>query len=89
MNDTIIFKVKIKPSAKENKIISFQGDAVKIALKVPPVRGKANKALLVLLADAFGVKQSQVLILRGDASRIKQVSITGSQKTLDEVMTEI
>jgi len=89
LKNKLTFKVTIKPNAKESKILGIQNDAVKIALNASPVKGKANKALIILLAQVFGVKQSQVEILRGDISRIKQVSIMDSQKTLEEVMAVI
>lgn len=44
-------------------------------LTAPPVEGKANQALLKLLAKTFQVSQSQVDILRGHSSRIKHITI--------------
>jgi uncharacterized protein YggU (UPF0235/DUF167 family) len=44
-------------------------------LAAPPVEGKANEALVALVAETFGVRKSQVSIRRGASSRVKLVVI--------------
>jgi len=53
------------------------GDALKVRLAAPPVDGKANTALIVLLAQTFGVASSAVWIAAGEGSRDKIVAIEG------------
>jgi uncharacterized protein (TIGR00251 family) len=44
-------------------------------VKAPPVDGKANEALIALVAGHFGVRKAQVSIKSGASSRLKLVSI--------------
>jgi len=65
---------KIIPRAKQNKIIS-QGDNLKIYLTAPAKEGRANKALIKMLADYFAVAKNRVQILRGEKGRDKIVFV--------------
>ena len=49
--------------------------ALKIALTAPAVDNKANAALLLFLAQAFGVSQSRALLEQGRKQRSKLVRI--------------
>ena len=51
--------------------------ALHVALAAPPVEGKANEALVRLLADVLDVRQGQVEIVSGERSRHKTVRISG------------
>lgn len=68
--------VKVIPGAKKNAV-RREGDGWKIYLSAPAVEGKANKALVVLLADYFRVRKSQIEITKGLKSRHKTISIKG------------
>ena len=61
----------------------MHGEALKIRLAAPPVDGKANAALLRYLADAFGVPQRAVTLVRGETSRQKTVRIMAPQARPD------
>ncbi len=50
---------------------------LRVRLSAAPVEGRANEALVKLLADRLGVPRSRVAILRGMASRNKVVEVTG------------
>jgi len=70
-----------------NEIVGVQGDALKIKINAPPVKGKANKALIDFLAKEFGMKKSEIEIMSGHTNRVKTIKIvgegTGIQKTID------
>lgn len=67
--------VKVKPNAKQQRLIQ-QPDGTWVAqLKSPPVAGKANTELIALLAQAFDVPQSAVHIKTGGSGRIKRIAI--------------
>jgi uncharacterized protein (TIGR00251 family) len=53
---------------------------LKVRLAAPPLDGKANAELIRFLADAFGVPQRNVLLLRGETSRAKTVRVTSPRK---------
>lgn len=55
-----------------------------LALRVcaPPADGRANEAVIELLADAFGVRASAVEIIKGASARRKLVRIRGDVERL-------
>ena len=66
--------VKVIPGAKKN-FIKEEAGALKVYLQAPPVEGKANEALIELLAEHFAVRKRQVVIIKGLKSRNKVVKI--------------
>ena len=73
----INISVRVSPNSKQTKIDGFHGERLKIRLHAPPVDGKANKELLLFIAERLGVRKSQCAITQGEASRDKVVSISG------------
>jgi len=67
-------QVKVKPSSKTEEL-SQEGDSFIIKVKEPPKEGKANQAVIKLLAEHFGVPQSKVRILSGFKSRNKVIEV--------------
>jgi len=67
-------QVKVKPSSKTEEL-SREGDNFIVKVKEPPKEGKANQAVIKLLAEHFGVPQSQVRILSGFRSRNKVIEV--------------
>ena len=68
--------VNVKPGSKTDSIEKV-GDELVVRVKARAVDGKANEAVVKLLAKHFGVRQSQVTVLRGQKSRQKVVEIEG------------
>ena len=67
--------VKIKPNSKNEKIEKIDGTTLLIAVKEPPIDGKANKALVKALAKYFNVSSSAVRIASGRTSKQKIIEI--------------
>ena len=67
-------QVKVKPNSKTEEL-SREGDSFIVKVKEPSKEGKANQAVIKLLAEYFGVPQSQVRILSGLRSRNKVVEV--------------
>ncbi|MGW8224286.1 MAG: DUF167 domain-containing protein [Anaerolineales bacterium] len=77
-NSSVLFQVKVVPKAKKDQILGFMGDGtLKIQVAAPPVDGKANQALVKLLAKTFDVPAFQVSITSGKQSRRKMIKIDG------------
>ena len=74
--------VKVVPGASRDRLAGRLGDALKVQVAAPPERGKANQAVEVLLADAFGVPTKAVAVVRGHTTPRKCVRIVGI--TLDD-----
>ncbi|MCL5264213.1 MAG: DUF167 domain-containing protein [Chloroflexi bacterium] len=70
-------KIRVQPGASKNEIVGFQDDLVRIRLTAPPVEGKANKALVSLLAGILRVSKADISIVTGQAGREKLVDVAG------------
>ena len=68
-------RVKAKPNAKKQQLITESDGSLTAYLKSSPTDGKANKELIKLLAQFFGVSRSKIVIQSGLTSRIKLVEI--------------
>ena len=80
-------QVKVLPRSSRNQVVGKENEVVKIKLTAPPVEGKANKALIELLAKKLGVARSNVEIVSGERSRSKSVRIHGlSQEEIDRLL---
>jgi uncharacterized protein (TIGR00251 family) len=67
-------QIKVKPSSKTEEL-SREGDSFIVKVKEPPKEGKANQAVIKLLAEHFGIPQSQVRIISGLRSRNKVIEV--------------
>lgn len=72
-------QVKVKPSARVSKLqtqIDANGDAIWVAqVKAAPIDGRANEAVIELIATHFGVRKSSVSVVTGQSARIKRIEI--------------
>jgi uncharacterized protein len=71
------FAVKIHARAKNDALSGEAGDALKLALRAPPVEGRANQACIEFLANLLKVPRSSVTIASGESSRRKLIRVAG------------
>lgn len=55
---------------------------LKARVRAVPEKGKANQALVKLVAKAFGVRASDVELVSGDTARLKTLRIAGDPQTI-------
>lgn len=67
--------VKVKPKAAEEKVMKLSETNFKVLVQEPPEKGKANRALIRVLADYFKTPQSNVRVVSGSTSKIKIIEI--------------
>ena len=67
-------QVKVKPGSKTEEL-SREGDSFIVKVKEPPKEGRANQAVIKLLAQHFGVPQSQVRIISGFRNKNKVIEV--------------
>ena len=72
---SVRLKLHVRPGAKRNGISGVFGDALKVELQTPPVDGKANSALIKLLAKWLDITKSNVTIISGESCRDKVVEL--------------
>ena len=68
-------RIKVKPGSRVDELVELGDGTWRARVKAPPVDGKANEALIALVARHFGVRKAQVSIKSGASSRLKLVSI--------------
>jgi len=69
--------VKVVPRASRNEVVGWRGGVLRLRVTAPPQDGRANAAVVELLAAALGVRKSAVAIAAGHASAHKRVAIEG------------
>ena len=70
-------RVKVIPNSKTEEVVK-EGDGFVVRVKEPAKEGKANRAVIKLLADHFKVAQSSIIILSGFKNRNKVVEVLGT-----------
>ena len=69
--------VKVVPGSSRDQIVGWLGDALKIKVIAPPEKGKANEAVIDLLAEALGVSTDDIEVVSGQSSPSKVIAVTG------------
>jgi uncharacterized protein (TIGR00251 family) len=75
--DAVVLAVHAHPGAGRSQVVGRHGDALKIRVAAPPEQGRANDALVKLLAEAFGLPEASVELKSGAGSRQKAFRIAG------------
>ncbi len=72
-----VLSVRAQPGARRSAVIGEQASALKVAVTAPPDKGRANEAIVEVLAEAFGLKRSQIELVAGPTSRQKKFLVRG------------
>ena len=84
-----VIRLHVQPGAGKTAIVGRHGDAVKVRVAAPPEGGRANDAVVALIAATFDVKLAQVRLLSGESSRAKRVQIDGVEESEVERLLEL
>ena len=88
--DGLILKVRLTPKSSQDRIegISpFDDETVlKARVRAVPEKGKANSALLKLVAGWLGIPASSVSLASGGKSRLKSVQVSGDGAALEPLV---
>ena len=91
--DGVILTVRLTPKAGRARIDGIRatpdGTALAIAVTAPPEDGKANAALIALIAKALQLPRSALRLTHGGKSRNKTVTIDGAPEELMNKLTEM
>ena len=69
--------VRAQPGAKRNELRGEQDGMLKVCVTQSPEKGKANKAVIELMAKSLGLRKSQIELLSGETSHQKRFLIRG------------
>ncbi|HEY7563083.1 MAG TPA: DUF167 domain-containing protein [Gaiellaceae bacterium] len=70
-------EVTVSPGAARSELVGRHGNGWRARVAAPPERGRANDALVELLAQALGVRADQVSVVAGRRTRRKLVEVRG------------
>jgi uncharacterized protein len=70
-------RLRVSPGAGKSGIVGRHGDAWKVRVTAPPEDGRANDAVLWLLADALSVPRTSLTLVSGHTGRDKIVLLDG------------
>lgn len=75
-------RLRVSPGSGRDEIVGRYGEGWKVRVGAPPERGRANDAVLRLVAERLGVVRSAVTLVSGATARDKVVELHGM--TADE-----
>jgi uncharacterized protein YggU (UPF0235/DUF167 family) len=83
----VSFHVRLTPKGGRDAVEGWEAasdgsEHLKARVRAVPENGKANTALVALLADRFGVPKSAISIVSGATARLKRVEIAGDPAQL-------
>ena len=89
--DGVLLRVRLTPRASRDGVDGIkagaEGDYLQARVRAVPEDGKANAALIELLAKSIGLTKSSISISAGAASRLKTVHIAGDRTALEKRLT--
>lgn len=75
----VLVRVKAVPGASRDVLRGRLGDRLKIAISAPPEGGKANTAIIRLLARTLGIPARSIELETGHSSASKTLRIRNAQ----------
>src|SRR5215475_6991541 len=82
--ETTRLRLRVSPGAGRTALVGRHGDAWKVRVTEAPERGRANEAVLRLLADALALPRTALTLVSGHGGREKIVELTGLGPALTE-----
>ncbi|WP_291845543.1 DUF167 family protein [Maricaulis sp.] len=90
----LLLRVRLTPGASRDGLDAWQGDAagqVHLAARVRavPEKGKANTALVALLAKQLAIPKRDIDVIRGATSRLKTVRLTADEVVQARIVAQL
>lgn len=73
----IRFRVKVQARARRQEIVGVHDGALRVRVTAPPLEGRANQAVVELLAEHLRVPRSSIKIAAGERNPLKLVEVAG------------
>jgi uncharacterized protein (TIGR00251 family) len=77
----VVLTVHVQPGARRSEVVGLHGSALKVRVTAPAQGGKANEAVVTLLAATLDVSPGDVELIAGASSRRKRLRIAGRSRT--------
>lgn len=70
-------RLRVVPGARRDAVLGTHGEALRVAVRAAPEKGKANDAVGRLLAETLGLGRGDVELVAGHGGRDKAVVVRG------------
>jgi uncharacterized protein len=74
---TTRLRIRVSPGARRTELVGRQGEGWKVRVAAPPERGRANDAVLKLLAERLRIAPAELTLVSGARARDKVVELRG------------
>ena len=74
-------RLRVSPGARSAEVVGRHGDAWKVRVAAAPEGGRANEAVVRLLADTLSLPRDAVTLVSGRGARDKIVQLAGLDST--------
>lgn len=69
--------VRAQPGARRTGIVGWVEGRLKLAVQAPALEGRANRAVVELIAETLDVAPSAIRVVRGESAREKTLHVAG------------
>ncbi|HEY6202027.1 MAG TPA: DUF167 domain-containing protein [Candidatus Limnocylindria bacterium] len=73
--ERLVFTIRVTPRASANTVAGVRDGVLLVRVTAPPIEGKANDAVVALLAKTLGAPRGAIRLVRGASARTKRVSV--------------
>jgi uncharacterized protein len=81
-----LLRLYAQPGASKTELKGIYRDRIKLSVQAPPVDGAANEAIILYLSKLFGIARKQILMIRGEKSRLKDFWIEGDPERISSIL---
>lgn len=76
-SDGVLLSIRVLPGSRKEGILGVHGNRLKVAVHAAPEKGKANDAVIRVLADSLGLRRNQITLHQGVVTQHKVVLLEG------------
>lgn len=80
-----VVRVRVQPGAKKPGVVGYEAGVLRLKVSEPPLEGRANEAVVEMMAQLLGVRRSKVSLIGGEGSREKTLRVEGLSQGQAEV----
>ena len=74
-------QLRVSPGARRAHVVGRHGDAWKVRVAAPPAGGRANEAVVRLVAETLSLPRDAVTLVSGHGARDKIIQLAGLDQT--------
>ncbi len=75
--DGVALSVRARAGARRNGVTGEHAGSLQVSVTQAPEKGKANKAIIAVLAEALSIRKSQIELIAGETSPQKRFLVRG------------